>query len=107
MHFWKCYVCGLAMPVSDWFNDRALYLRRLLSLTPHLTLYQVRHGAATALREVIKLHGGTAGTSVYTSASQQDRANQKWLVDAAIRFLCVFSLDRFADFVSDQVRAQP
>ena len=29
--------------------------------------------------------------------------NQKWLADAAVRVLCVFSLDRFADFVSDQV----
>ena len=29
--------------------------------------------------------------------------NQKWLVDAAIRVMCVFALDRFADFVSDQV----
>ena len=29
--------------------------------------------------------------------------NQRWLVDAAIRVMCVFALDRFADFVSDQV----
>ena len=27
---------------------------------------QIRHGAATSLREVIKHHGDTAGISVYT-----------------------------------------
>ncbi len=51
----------------------------------------------------MKVHGGTAGTCVTTSPLQRGVANQKWLVDAAIRLLCVFSLDRFADFVSDQV----
>ena len=34
---------------------------------------------------------------------QYSEANQKWLEDASIRLLCVFALDRFADFVSDQV----
>ena len=34
---------------------------------------------------------------------QYHRENQKWLVDAGIRMICVFALDRFADFVSDQV----
>ena len=29
---------------------------------------------------------------------------QQWLTDVAIRLLCVFALDRFADFVSDQVK---
>ena len=39
----------------------------------------------------------------YESYLQCHRENQKWLVDAAIRLICVFALDRFADFVSDQV----
>lgn len=30
------------------------------------SLLQIRHGAATALREVIKHHGDTAGISAYT-----------------------------------------
>ena len=34
---------------------------------------------------------------------QYSEANQRWLEDASIRLLCVFALDRFADFVSDQV----
>ena len=35
---------------------------------------------------------------------QYSSATQSWLEDAAIRLLCVFALDRFADFVSDQVK---
>lgn len=31
---------------------------------------QVRHGAATALREIIKLHGKTAGISIFTPPSE-------------------------------------
>ncbi len=36
--------------------------------------------------------------------TQREKENQQWLEDAAIRMVCVFALDRFADFVSDQVR---
>lgn len=32
-------------------------------------------------------------------------AHQEWLEDAALRLLCVLALDRFGDFVSDQVVA--
>ena len=38
------------------------------------------------------------------SPTQRETENQQWLEDAAIRMVCVFALDRFADFVSDQVR---
>ena len=31
--------------------------------------------------------------------------HQHWLEDVAIRLLCVLGLDRFGDFVSDQVTA--
>lgn len=34
---------------------------------------------------------------------QMTENNSAWLEDAAIRMLCVMVLDRFADFVSDQV----
>lgn len=32
------------------------------------------------------------------------RQHQEWLEDLVIRLLCVFALDRFGDFVSDEVR---
>ncbi|KAJ8933842.1 hypothetical protein NQ314_013764 [Rhamnusium bicolor] len=51
--------------------------------------WEIRHGAATALREVLKME-------VY---------HQVWLEDMSIRLLCVLALDRFGDFVSDAVVA--
>lgn len=35
--------------------------------------------------------------------SQVERQHQEWLEDLVIRLLCVFALDRFGDFVSDEV----
>lgn len=32
-----------------------------------------------------------------------EQAHQEWLEDMALRLLCVLALDRFGDFVSDQV----
>lgn len=34
---------------------------------------------------------------------QMIQQHQDWLEDLAIRLLCVFALDRFGDFVSDEV----
>lgn len=34
-----------------------------------------------------------------------DESHRKWLTDAALRLLCVLGLDRFGDFISDQVVA--
>lgn len=34
-----------------------------------------------------------------------DESHRKWVIDAALRLLCVLGLDRFGDFVSDQVVA--
>ena len=34
---------------------------------------------------------------------QRAAVNQAWLEDACIRLLCVLALDRFADFVTDEV----
>lgn len=33
-------------------------------------------------------------------------AHEKWCNDLAVKFLCIFVLDRFGDFVSDQVRTK-
>jgi len=35
---------------------------------------------------------------------QREAVNQAWLEDACIRLLCVLALDRFGDFVTDEVR---
>lgn len=67
--------------------------------------WEKRHGSATALRELLKLHCGGAGKTIYMTKEQMEESHQLWLEDAALRLLCVLALDRFGDFVSDQVIA--
>lgn len=67
--------------------------------------WEIRHGAATALRELIKLHGKSAGKSRDQTIEEMAESHYQWLIDAALRLLCVLGLDRFGDFVSDQVVA--
>ncbi|XP_015784868.1 TATA-binding protein-associated factor 172 [Tetranychus urticae] len=67
--------------------------------------WEVRHGAATALREIIKVHGVCGGRPLNAPKSQMDALNQLWLEDLALRLICVLALDKFGDFVSDQVVA--
>lgn len=67
--------------------------------------WETRHGAATALRELLKTHATGAGKSVYMTANEMEMSHIKWLEDAVLRLLCVLALDRFGDFISDQVVA--
>ncbi|XP_025098082.1 TATA-binding protein-associated factor 172-like isoform X2 [Pomacea canaliculata] len=67
--------------------------------------WEIRHGAATGLREILKSHARGAGKSSSTPADQMTSVNQTWLVDASLRLLCVLALDRFGDFVADEVVA--
>lgn len=67
--------------------------------------WETRHGAATALRELFKTHATGAGKSVYMTANEMEQSHIKWLEDAVLRLLCVLALDRFGDFISDQVVA--
>ena len=89
--------------------------------------WEVRHGAALALREVLRSQAGAAGVTAAPAAvpggwgaaggrgklalgpvgpadaAAAAAANAAWLEDCAIHLLCVLALDRFGDFVSDQV----
>ncbi|KAE8349454.1 hypothetical protein BDV28DRAFT_60894 [Aspergillus coremiiformis] len=67
--------------------------------------WEVRHGAAMALREVIRVQGAGAGRLRGKSRSENDVLNCKWLDDLACRLLCVLMLDRFGDYISDNVVA--
>lgn len=67
--------------------------------------WEKRHGAATALRELLKIHVGGAGKSIFMTQAQMEESHQLWLEDSALRLLCVLALDRFGDYVSDQVTA--
>ncbi|ODQ66801.1 hypothetical protein NADFUDRAFT_41424 [Nadsonia fulvescens var. elongata DSM 6958] len=67
--------------------------------------WEIRHGAALGLREVIKVHGGGAGRLIGKSRQVNDKRNHDWLEDLSCRLCCIFALDRFGDYVSDQVVA--
>ncbi|XP_011495991.1 PREDICTED: TATA-binding protein-associated factor 172 [Ceratosolen solmsi marchali] len=67
--------------------------------------WEIRHGAATALREFIRLHGRGAGKSRNQTLIEMEESHRQWLIDAALRLLCVLGIDRFGDFISDQVVA--
>lgn len=67
--------------------------------------WETRHGAATALRELFKTHATGAGKSVFMTEADMEASHMRWLEDAVLRLLCVLSLDRFGDFISDQVVA--
>ena len=67
--------------------------------------WEVRHGAAMALREVVRVHGAGAGREKGKSRTHNDRLNDRWLNDLACRLCCVFMLDRFGDYISDNVVA--
>ncbi|OXB67392.1 hypothetical protein ASZ78_010950 [Callipepla squamata] len=66
---------------------------------------EVRHGAGTGLREILKAHGKSGGKMGDSSLEEMIQQHQEWLEDLVIRLLCVFALDRFGDFVSDEVVA--
>lgn len=67
--------------------------------------WEIRHGAAMALRDVLRVHGGSAGRERGKSKAANDLLNRKWLNDLTCRLCCIFMLDRFGDYVSDNVVA--
>eukprot|EP01122_Echinamoeba_exundans_P015071 TRINITY_DN7005_c0_g1_i1.p1 TRINITY_DN7005_c0_g1~~TRINITY_DN7005_c0_g1_i1.p1 ORF type:complete len:1810 (-),score=400.65 TRINITY_DN7005_c0_g1_i1:40-5469(-) len=69
--------------------------------------WEVRHGAAVALREILKRHASAAGKRADApkgEAQQQEQA-RAWRIDCALRLVCVLILDRFADYTSDETVA--
>ena len=67
--------------------------------------WEIRHGAAMGLREVIRVHGSGAGRERGRCRAVNDRVNDRWLDDLACRLCAVLMLDRFGDYISDNVVA--
>ncbi|CCJ28640.1 unnamed protein product, partial [Pneumocystis jirovecii] len=68
-------------------------------------LGKIRHGAAMGLREIIKIHGKGAGRIIGLSKVENNKRNKIWLEDVACKLTCIFALDHFGDYISDQVVA--
>lgn len=86
----------------EWPFERMCEFMMVDLFDPH---WELRHGAAMGLREVIRVHGAGAGRRFGKSRAENDEMNRKWLDDLACRLLCVLILDRFGDYVSDTVVA--
>ncbi|KAL5274579.1 hypothetical protein ACFFRR_000969 [Megaselia abdita] len=67
--------------------------------------WEVRHGSATALRAICKHHIKGCGMKVGLSKEENVHLHTLWLEDMSLRLMYVLALDRFGDFVSDQVVA--
>lgn len=87
---------------NEWPFDR---LCEFLTVDLFDPQWEIRHGAAMGLREIVRVHGAGAGRVAGKSPSENDQLNRAWLDDIACRLCCVFMLDRFADYVSDSAVA--
>jgi TATA-binding protein-associated factor len=58
------------------------------------------------LRDLLKLQSKSAGRLTGSSARKQAICNAQWLEGTSVRLLCLLTLDRFADYVSDQASKQ-
>ena len=86
----------------EWPFDR---LCEFLTVDLFDPSWEIRHGAAMGLREIVRAQGAGAGRRADKTRSENDVLNQAWLDDLACRTCCVFMLDRFADYVSDNAVA--
>ncbi|KAK8150645.1 TATA-binding protein-associated factor mot1 [Beauveria asiatica] len=86
------------MQGAEWPYDRLCDFLKVDIFDP---CWETRHGAAMALREVIRVHGAGAGRRSAKSRTENDAANKKWLDDLACRLCFVLMLDRFTDYSSD------
>ncbi|EPQ58588.1 SNF2 chromatin remodeling protein [Gloeophyllum trabeum ATCC 11539] len=85
-----------------WIWDGVVKVLEIDLFSPQ---WEVRHGAALALRELLKIQGKYGGMKDGLSTAENDVAHEAWCNDLAAKLLCIFVLDRFGDFVSDQVVA--
>lgn len=87
---------------AEWPYERLCEFLKIDLFDPS---WEMRHGAAMGLREVIRVHGAGAGRCRGKSRSENDERNRKWLDDLACRLCCVLMLDRFTDYSSDNAVA--
>lgn len=87
---------------AEWPFER---LCELLEVNLFDSSWEIRHGASLGLREIIRVHGHGAGREAGKSRAENDLRNKHWLDDLACKLCCVLTLDRFGDYVSDNVVA--
>lgn len=107
----KVFVSTESVPdgTGSWMMDAVEWPLEPFCTKLYLDLFsprwEVRHGSATSLRELLKSHIDGGGRSTTQTSLEMEESHAEWLEDGALRILCVLALDRFGDFVSDQVVA--
>lgn len=96
----KTFQSGVYNPGDEWPFEG---LCEQLCMDLFSPIWEVRHGAGIGLREILKTQGSGIGKIVGVTSAQNEIYHKKALEDLCIRLLCVLALDRFADYVSDQV----
>lgn len=76
---------------------------RVLELDLFDSSWTTRHGAACAIRDILKPQGACAGMNMKNTEAANRQAHETWCNDLAAKILCILVLDRFCDFSSDQV----
>lgn len=92
---------------SDFLEDSWEYQKIYELLLKNLfnDNWELRHGSALGLRELIKKHAKAAGRTSNQSKFINDINNFFTLQDLAVRLCILFTIDRFADYVSSSVVA--
>jgi TATA-binding protein-associated factor len=67
--------------------------------------WEVRHGAATSLREIIKRLTYSLIKHFESADNKNLTINLNWFQDCLVKLLSVITLDRFADYVGDEAVA--
>lgn len=102
--------------IKDAEQDKAIwipgpeewpFLQVVASMQENLlsTDWEIRHGAALGIREILKVQGRAAGSVAGLSRWENAQQHRDWADDLAASLITVLARDRFGDFVGDQVVA--
>ncbi|KAJ9102249.1 hypothetical protein QFC19_004794 [Naganishia cerealis] len=92
-------------PMIDYSRSIwAPVIQHLVSQLRH-DAWEARHGSSLALRDLIRLHGESYGMKDNLSESQNQWLRDAFLGSLAAVLLEMLAVDRFGDFVGDQVVA--
>jgi TATA-binding protein-associated factor len=77
---------------------------RLLELELFDPVWSTRHGAACAMRDIVKTQGVYGGMRSGKTALENAINHERWANELSSKIICVLVMDRFCDFSNDQVR---
>ncbi|GJJ12235.1 hypothetical protein Clacol_006476 [Clathrus columnatus] len=92
---------SLTVKEGEWIWEG---VRNVLEVDLFSPNWEVRHGAAVGLRDILKTQGAHGGMRFGLNNQENNYFHEKWCNDIASKLLCVSVLDRFGDYVVAPVR---